>query len=225
MNDRIGELLRFDPLDAAERITGNSYKEDESTSALGMLMHMDHGQRKEDALKATGDTYFGISFEDALRVFESEGFAIVLDEPFNGTTWGDQPAPAERFVVMWNPLGILLHVETYGGNRINGGGMNYCIRFKDDGSRPAGVTSSSKYVGDVVVGHHDVREGFRYNLGRLRDAGTFISPWVGRMMFSLVNYSVKSDRDTETARVIALLPAHVQAAIAASSSLLPGGES
>lgn len=224
MNDRIGELLRFDPLDAAEKLTGGDYKTDESVMALGFAMHMDHAARKAAALKSTQDTYWGIPFDDALRVFESEGFGIVLDEPFVGKGYGDEPDRSERFVVMWNPLGVLLYVDSYGGD-INGGGMNYAIRFD---AKPEDVDwsirSSSMWVNfdtdPVMVGHHDVREGFRYKFGRLRDAGTFVTPWPDTMMFSLVNYSVEDGRNAETARVLALLPTHIQAATGLSINLI-----
>lgn len=62
----IGEILRYDALDTAERLTGKSYKEDEDTMGLGFLMHISHGERKAAALKATDDTHWGISFDDAL---------------------------------------------------------------------------------------------------------------------------------------------------------------
>lgn len=221
MTDIIGDLLRFDPLSAAEKITGHDYKTDEGTSSLGMLMHMSHNERKASALKSSGDTHWGITFEDALRVFESEGFEIVVDDPFVGKAWGDEPDRAERFVIMWNSLGVLLHLDSYAGS-INGGGMNYAIRFH---AKPEDVDwtlrSSCSWVNfdtdPVMVGHHDIREGFRYNFRRLRDAGTFVTPWPDSMMFYLRNYSDKeTSLNVATARYIAMLPDDIRAAIGQS---------
>ena len=50
------DLLTFDPLAAAEQITGESYKCAYRTRSLRLLLAMQHNQVKNERLMALGDT-------------------------------------------------------------------------------------------------------------------------------------------------------------------------
>ncbi len=65
-NKEILASLAVDPLAMAERITGKSYKDDESTSGLGMLLSLQHNRNKRDLLEFMGDTHYGISAKDTI---------------------------------------------------------------------------------------------------------------------------------------------------------------
>ena len=54
----IDTLLRFDALQRAEEISGNSYKEDENTVWMGMILMQANAKAKEAALSAQGDSVF-----------------------------------------------------------------------------------------------------------------------------------------------------------------------
>ena len=73
------DLLTFDPLDAAEQITGESYKCDEGTSALGFLLAMQHNQVKNERLMALGDTTLQNDLTRYTDIIKSLGFELVLD--------------------------------------------------------------------------------------------------------------------------------------------------
>jgi hypothetical protein len=59
MSDDLDKLLKFDPLDTAERILG----EGDHSVALGFMLHVDHNRRKNEALLAQGDTTMNNSVE------------------------------------------------------------------------------------------------------------------------------------------------------------------
>lgn len=46
-NDNLDKLLGFDPLQEAEITTGRSYKHDEATSSLGLLLAIDVNSKKK----------------------------------------------------------------------------------------------------------------------------------------------------------------------------------
>lgn len=228
MTDTIGDLLRFDPLAEAERVTGKDYKVDEATVGLGMLLGVDNGDRKRAALTATNDTHWGVTFSEALGIFESEGFGVVYDEPFKGTS---SEAPTERYVILWNPLGILITAESYGGNRsLNSAKMQYAVRFTEGVKAPWELRSSGRFhnfdTDPIWAGDHDIREGFRYKLHGLRDNGTFVNPWPEKPFLWFKNYADKrEDYKAATEAVIASLPASVQACIAGEATMDAGRES
>jgi hypothetical protein len=49
------KILSFDPLDAAERLTGSSYKESPGTVSLGMAMAQEHNRLKSHVLSEAND--------------------------------------------------------------------------------------------------------------------------------------------------------------------------
>lgn len=178
------EILNFDPLQFAENMTGKSYKQDEQTSSLGLAVHLLAGDIKREHLESLDDTHFRTPFEDALRIFHSEGFDIVLDEPIKTEKRDD------RYVVMWHPDGILLIVDSY-GEYVNSCDFHYCFRFhpkQDNFHRNWSVLSShcSEYDSDgelTICGYHDGREGFRHQLQTLREHGDFRIPWCGGLLY------------------------------------------
>ena len=224
MTDNLHDLLKVDPLAEAEKITGQSYKTDETTSALGMLMHMMHHDRVREAAEATGDTHYNSTFEQALTVFLDLGFEVVLKDTFEGRSGGAQ----ETYLVLWHDYGILGTLESFGGTGMN----NAMIYYNVMSGAPLewDVTSSGRYAvydaelhAFVWAGYHDVRIGFRSKFSALKEAGTFLPRWVESPHLGLMTYRdwddvPKTDRghtdysaadDTRAAR-IARLPEHVR---------------
>src|SRR5690242_18925022 len=98
---------------------GESYKDDAATASLGFLMRLDLSQRKEAALKASADSWFGMDLADTLALYADMGFEEVLCVHFTGRSWSDEPSPAESYRIFWHPKGILATVESYDGTRRN----------------------------------------------------------------------------------------------------------
>ena len=206
----ISEALKFDPLAAAETITGHSYKDDADTMTIGMALGMAHNKAKAAALRDSLDSYYNMPFADALDLFADLGFAEVLHDNFAGT-YGP-----EEYVILWHPDGILATCESYMGDRNNSSKILYNYRHHD-GRYPSGLTSSGHMFGEVWVGDHDAREGVRHNLDALRAEGEFLPVWVERQFLWLLTYMDSKvegyDYQAITAERVNRLPENVRRAI------------
>lgn len=212
-----GEALAFDALLAAEKVTGHSYKEDRATSALGFAMHTLHVEKKRRLLSDSGDTHFSSTWDEQMGVFADLGFAVVLEDEFTGRAYDPEPAPAERFVILWHPDGILGKCESYNWTGRNTAVIYYNVRPHDRNDFWH-ATSSGRFHDGVWVGDHDVREGLRFKLDRLRSVGEFVSPWIERPFLWLLTYAepdeIGYDYRAITEGRLSRLPAHVREAVA-----------
>lgn len=170
------DILRFDSLDAAEKITGKSYKDDKETAALGLLLAMAHNESKKRLLSESCDTYMGQPIDKYLAVVRDIGFKDGVEQSFPGSS----DRCVEKYFLMWHPDGILLSFDTYNGDLVNGGSVYY--NWAPDVDDWFKYTSSGR--GDTIggrfvwFGYHDAREALKYNLQVLRDHGRFLNPWV-----------------------------------------------
>lgn len=187
-SNRIADLLAYDALSEAERITGESYKNDESTSAIGFGLHLMHARDKEAALAEAHDSHFRMDLADILALFADLGFEEVLCDDFKGTARNDEPAPAETFRILWHADGLLATVESYGTTGHNMSKVYYNLKVTDE-TNLWSRTSSGHFADGVWVGDHDAREGIRTKLSRLREVGDFLPVWVERPFLWLVNYA------------------------------------
>ncbi|MFA5387337.1 MAG: hypothetical protein WC322_02985 [Candidatus Paceibacterota bacterium] len=222
MTEVTRELLTFDPLAVAEKLTGQSYKEDDPTMNLGMGIAIMHNQRKGAILEAAGDTHYSMKFADALRVFQSMGFRVVLQEPFEGIDFKGLPnGYKETFIILWHPQGLLATLESYWGDGLNSSKVWYNILFKE-GVNQWPLTSSGHMNNHVWVGDHDGREGIKFNVEQLAENGDFLQTWVERPFLWLLTYADTKvegyDYNALNAARIAKLPPEVQAAIAGGTA-------
>lgn len=206
----IGDLLRFDPLAEAERITGNEYKDDAETTHVGMALAMLNGEAKDRALTETDDTRWSLDFAGTVALWKRLGFAVVYERPFKGSD--------ETFLVLWHPDGILGTIESYHGDRVNTQKVYYNVRPVGTEYLPWGVISSGRYTDGVWVGDHDAREGLRFNLDQLRAHGDFLPVWVERPFLWLLTYEDSKvdgyDYKAINADIIEQFPENVRSAIA-----------
>lgn len=220
------KLLQFDGLATAEEITGRSYKEDADTQSLGFALHMMGTQAKRKALAEAKDTHYGVTFDETVAIYMEEGFQVVHRRDFAGRTYSsDEEAPQERYWILWHPEGILATAESYQGTSLNMSKIYYNVEFPMDLANRYGYTSSGhaeRALYDqgryVWIGDHDVREGLRHTLSRLREVGTFQPKWVERPWLWLLAYSDDSDNHRAfNESVIAQLPEPIRAAITPSN--------
>ena len=186
-------LLEFDAFDAAEKLTGMSYKESEATSAIGMGLFIGANNLKTRMLSSLDDTHNSTTLTEYLRIAKEEGFEIVLEVPFAGH---DQKQ--EKLFVLFNKAdGILLCFDTYGGNKVNGGHFYY--NWAPNGSwREAHQFTSSggfrEIDGHLIwSGDHNCREALRAHLAGLRDHGKFVTPWKVQPFIWLLHYMDTKD--------------------------------
>lgn len=177
-DSRVADLLAFDPLAEAEKITGESYKDSDGTAVLGMLMMASHVQEKEAALTVRDDTTFSNALDRYLRIAADEGFRVVLVDPF------DSEYGHEAYYMLWHDDGILLEFDTFCGDHVNSGKFLYNFRMPTaPDARSAAwraLSSHGPIAGhdDVRTGDHDCREALRFNLARLRAHVELVSPWL-----------------------------------------------
>lgn len=209
----LDNLLNFDPLREAENVTGHSYKDDGGTSALGMLLAMDNNYKKQQALKANQDSYYGMGFAE---------FVIMMDEMgFKKVAAGQIPGTDDEWFIDWKE-GILVFYDSFQS------GINHATAYFN--YLPVGENSCrTGFSGSAVegpggknvwYGHIDVREGFKHRLAKCKESGVFMKKWIKQPNLWLLHYKdtkVPGYNPEEINRQrIALLPEHVQDAIRGS---------
>lgn len=207
MADRIDELLRTDSLQQAEDITGESYKNDDATSALGMLIQMSKGRELDALLREAGDTTFSNELDRYQSIIEGVGFEQALAVPFV-SQWNR----AENLFVYARRDGLLLVFDTFATDRVNGGHLYYQWRPAIDDFWS--VTSSGGMRGDVWCGYHDCREALLRKIKGLTDNGAFVAPWEHEEFLWLLHHGDTKvegyDHRAITAERIAMLPEWVR---------------
>lgn len=219
----ISDLLRFDPLSAAEELTGESYKTSKSTEALGFCLMQEHSRIKNAALMERGDTMLSNDTDRYLSIVASIGFEEALTIPFRSHEQD------ETFRIYARHDGILLAFDTFGNKRINGGHFYYnwhpgaeAISNRPEGilssyhlmKRPDGNFTPPITVEDIFVGYHDCREALVFNIDRLTQYGSFANPWRERPFLWLLHHGDPKGHDVDYQSInrerIALLPAWVR---------------
>lgn len=157
------ELMNFDGLAEAEKITGKSYKTDKDTESLGMLLVIKAGEEKRKKLAEAKDTNYNTTIEEFDEMLTQEGFEKIYEKEFSEeeeyryhADENDRESEIlsipydrkSRLYVYWHPeLFILLYGTTYPryerqgdeivrtGETINSGNMRYTVKLKDDVER------------------------------------------------------------------------------------------
>lgn len=216
----ITHLLNTDPIVEAEKITGHSYKEDQATAALGMLLNIDHGARKREALAQAGDSHFRMTYDEFLVLLTAEGFRQVHSLPFTNT-YGQ----TETYSIWWRGDGILVTAESYTWTSrdreaptVNSAKAYYNWRsHPGENYWPGGSFQGLGRDDDdrlTIAGDSDVREGFKHKLAEFTDHGQFLNPWLKRPFLWFKDYSQKDDNYEEiNEALIATLPERVRTAI------------
>jgi hypothetical protein len=209
VTNKLEQALAFDALSHAEDITGKSYKADEATSMLGMSMFFAHNEMKAALLTEANDSRFGQTLSEFIAFLEGMGFTQVLCE--------DIPTTEDKYFIFWRD-GVLVSFDSYSKNRVNGG--TAYLAFK--GPREAIFQSSNGLMceidGERVWGvSFDVREGMRFRLDRLTEAGSILPVWPEAQWLWLLHYmdskGVGYDHKAITTDRASKLPEHVRASI------------
>lgn len=194
-------LLRYDSLSEAEKLTGKSYKEDESVSWLGMALMWENTKTKNEFLNLNDDTKLTNDLDNYLRIAKDEGFEVVFKEDFT------HRGVANSLFVLWNNKdGILLSFDTYRGN-VNGG--VYYYNWKPASSNLKnwyGIFTQSGHFNQekgIWVGHHDCREGLRLRLSDFRENGKFIKPWIESQFLWIMHYGDTKDKNYDYKKIVA----------------------
>src|SRR3989344_628154 len=166
--------------------------------------------------QVASDTTLSNKLSDYLKVLTEEGFEEVLKLSFVG----DEGRQESFFIFFHEGNGIILALDTFGGDKTNGGHFYYNWRPHSGTKINKCISSGSFSLKDktVWIGDHDCRESLRRNLHNLRQHGTFVNPWIEQPFLWLLHYmdTKKEGYDYEaiSAKRIALLPVKVQATLA-----------
>lgn len=198
--------LNFDSLDAAEKMTGKSYKDDEETSKLGLFIQMQHSQQKKKLLQSTSDLYYGCPFKDAIILALDLGFTPIWNKVYDYQGQYDEEMRTEEFVIMYHPNGYLASFSSYSGfgekePSLNTANMVFQIEsqsyFHWCRDNDTSLSSSRKPLliegdPDKLV-HHlfdmDIREGFKHKFEKLEAMKLVMPEWtVSDRLYLLVPY-------------------------------------
>ena len=218
MDTNLKDLLDFDPLGTAEKLTGKYSGDDDDTVFLGMMLAQQMSARKRAALHARSDTAMGDTVERYCGIVEMNGFEKVLTIPFHSDSSGE-----EMFYVYAHHQGLLLVFDTYRAKHVNGGKLYYNWSPASDefGGWPtsSGGCVLRKDTRECVrpyvwSGDHDCREALIYHIRALRDTGNFHSCWVDRPFLWLLHHQDTEVPGYEYKRInaerILMLPAWAQ---------------
>lgn len=201
MSDKeLDSLLNFDGLNAAEKMSGKSYKEDEGTAMLGLFLGMTKNRQLADRLAKSRDTFVGITARDFLVRLKEEGFEIARSYPV-----------AERdtlYIHVKRDEGLVIIWETYRGeDSINSGNVLFNLQFRnpDEAHYITNVSGGLARLGPndkrkIFVGDYDIREALFYKLNEMRSVGDFLPLWVEKPWKKILSYAdwkmeKKEDRD------------------------------
>lgn len=193
----LNSILTFDPLQAAEDLTGRSMHDDDTVGMLGMLIAVKHNAVKNEQLVSMDDTTLQNDLDRYIRIITEMGFEQVLGLPFDAPGWGESdPVRHEHLYIFAHRDGLLLSFDTYNEIKVNSGKVYYCWEPNDNIEEAYRCTSSggwysfdpetrpSRHNADYWAGDHDAREALRHNINKLRAHGTFLPKWpVGNKLF------------------------------------------
>jgi len=181
LKDEIQKLMDVDPLEAAEKITGKSYKEDGNTVSLGLFLQLEKSKNMQALMDLTDDTKFSDDMEKHLRISKELGFNIIYEEiECIKNKYQEGDSYLETFYVLWHDDGILMTCDTYCTKHRNSATIYYNLESKVEFDSFYRVISSGHYAKNrsVLVGSHDAREGLRHTINNLRAVGNFLPVWI-----------------------------------------------
>jgi hypothetical protein len=214
MNKELDDLLKYDSLAEAEKVTGKYSGASESTVLLGMALGYDKNKKLEAMLQSSDDTGFSETKMDYLAKLSRFGFEQIYEESFK------EGGRDETLNAMFHfQYSILLIFDTYNGN-VNSGKFYYHWKPKGE-SFPYHITSSGGYVdmdNKIWSGNHDCREAVKHNINNLLEYGEFVA-WVQQPFIWFLHYGDTKTKDYDykglTRSRLAKLPEKVRQAILA----------
>lgn len=149
------DILNMDPLLAAEKLTGKSYKEDRETSLLGLFINQMKNKVVEGIRREDKDTYYRIKWDEFKKLIVERGFTIDFQKRF---TDDDGRKPEE---IIAHRGFVLLHATSFlwshsGEETLNGGH----IYFQTVGN--LSNILSLNHISGGCVGHLDIPGDYDY---------------------------------------------------------------
>ena len=186
MKEDIKSSLNFDPLQAAEDITGDP--QNPLTDILAIRMAVDNSNRKDTLLKSIRDTTFSMGMKEYIANVLAFGFEIIYDKVFTGR---DQEK--ERHCILFHhQYGVLLNVDSFQGHRNTAKAYFNFKAQKDRFKELRHVGLSGTHGG--ILESFDARESIRFKIQSMLQNGAFIQNWEEKPFLWLLNFSDDSDK-------------------------------
>lgn len=213
----LNTLLSLDPIAIAEECLGEEQTHESNLLGLGLALQIN--KLKKTVLDAMGDTKFGISYDDTIRIVEAQGFQLHLTVSFLGKHSSIEPT-SEEMRIYWHPeLHAMITMESY-QSKLNTGTIRYAWKANDPTQFSPTTHSSGAFYGDdrVFVGDFDIREAFVFHLNRMKETGTFIPKWPDTGFLWLLHWmdthgTVEYDYKAITHERAMMLPQYIRDAI------------
>ena len=190
--DNIEELLRYDAIAEAEKISGKGHWSNfsESDQALSLLLHMQHSNNKEKALRSNKDTYFSMSWNYLMEVLAENGFKVGTEWTFVDDQW--EITTTEKAGIYYRGDGVVVFAESHSnGSRVNSGSCYYELEQKEEVSDRDFwnlIHTGGLYDGNKLENKLDIREGLIHELNKAAKCGTFIKKWSNRNHLWILDY-------------------------------------
>ena len=202
--NNIDELLRYDPIAEAEKITrkGHWSNFSDEDNMLALLLNMKHVENKEKVLKGNKDTYFSVSWNYLIEVLFDNGFKIGTEWEFIDDQYNE--AHKEKAGIYYREDGVVVFAESYGdGTSVNSGKCFYELEMKDDVDKReffSLIHTGSRYEENKLENQLDIREGLIYELNKAATYGNFIKTWTNRNHLWILDYMESHKRIDHNAK-------------------------
>jgi hypothetical protein len=201
------DLNNFDVVAKVEELHGQRIDDSTPKEIVLELLTLQGAKNvlKEQLLLDANDTTFGMDALPYLQIVKDLGFIEVYTDTFPHVWEGEEARDyTETHYVLANPeIGAVLNFDTYSYQdssgklavHRNGATLQYCWQPKDLAAYPNGVLSSGGWESKTDpewrnqnlrfectpdlfwFGSHDAREGLRFIIKNLMDAGTMLPVW------------------------------------------------
>ena len=218
-DERIGDLLDFDPLEYANHLAG----QDSGTqfNSLGFFFVHEQANQLQAELHESDDTFKGTSFDRFNRIAEEEGFVSLFDIPCEN--WKKEIGSTKKTLFFKADEGLLLEVlHGYSEGDFVDIASLYANWEPDPNFYPAKnafsvwthLSWSAAAREDVLVGAIIVRvqDGLRFYLKELRKAGKFWLKWETSLGLDLTGLYRPTAK--ESLKALNALPPKVKTVIA-----------
>lgn len=208
MNEKINNILDMDPVATAETLLGKRHEEwDTETEKIGALeIIMATNKAKVELLKEMGDTYFGVTWDDFIKIVKDYGFKVGYSEKFTGIhQWDDKRVEEEEVIFYNEDKGLILYAESYNGTSVNRADVYAEVKrgeYITDEQREA-LNDCSHGVNEIGTMYVQVdgREGLRFHVDALSKAFELSKTWGTVPFLWFLNYMDIRDKNYDYTKI------------------------
>jgi len=211
MKNQTNELLHKDSLAESEQLLGGKHwsKFNELEKGLSMLKFFDDNKIKEEHLKSSGDTHWGIKWDDFIKLIENYGFVEGLKYDWIAPKYKDNEEDRiEKAIIYYHQAKGLVLWATSSYESINGGKVYGMVDIKPEGVSEVlkGCShgsfgnwdreSHTTILKDSTYFDYDIREGLIHVLNRIESVTNFVPKWNDDKPFLwFLDYSEEKSKD------------------------------